>query len=303
MTRFPTNYIVLEGPDLSGKTTFYNALHKLSGYKWNVQDRSFISMLIHAGQYGRDTKIHTHNFQTELMNLNNRFILMLPNFEDIVVRYSIRGDEIQSLDDIKMLYNHFQDMTKEIANYPNVIVLNSSDLDYNTALVKHQIDAIESGSLDLIGNFVKTFVSNTKRLEATPLTFTLYDNGEFAEADSEIMNYEPEKVYYLGIYKSMIQKIRRELRGQNEYNRVETPMSRRFVYTDDTCISFIQATYRENTLDMHFVLRSSEAKTTFTHDLKFLYFLTSCVYKELQLIPNKIDVRMRFNLNSAHILV
>ena len=303
MIRFPTNYVILEGPDLSGKTTFYNALHKASGYRWNIQDRSFISMLIHAGQYGRDTKLHSYNLQTELMNLNNRFVLMLPDFEDVVVRYSIRGDEIQSLDDIRMLYNHFQDVSKEIANYPNVIVLNSSDLDFNTALVRHQIDAIESGDLDLIGDFVKTFVSNTKRLEATPLSFTLYDNGQFVDANSDIMNYEPEKEYYLGIYQAMIKKIRRELRGQNEYSRVETLESRRFVYTDDTCISFIQASYRENILDMHFALRSSEVKTTFTHDLKFLYFLTSCVYKELQLIPNKIDVRMRFNLNSAHILV
>ena len=63
MIRFPTNYIILEGPDLSGKTTFYSALHKISGYKWNVQDRSFISMLIHAGQYGRDTKIQKYNFK------------------------------------------------------------------------------------------------------------------------------------------------------------------------------------------------------------------------------------------------
>ncbi|MDB4337515.1 hypothetical protein OAA09_00695 [bacterium] len=304
MIRFPTKYIVLEGPDLSGKTTFYNSIHKASNYRWNIHDRSSMSMIIHADQYDRDPSIHVNNFRSELMNLNNRYIIMLPPFEDIVTRYSIRGDEIQSLDNIKNLYKNFKAFSQKIINFPNVFVLNSSDLDFNTALVNHQIDAIETGDLTLISNFVKTFVSNTKHLEATPLSFTLWDDGTFDNViDESIMDYEPEREYYQKIYTQMIKKIRNEMKGKNVYNREESVTSRRFIYTNDSCISLVQASYRENILDMHFVLRSSEVKTTFPYDLKFLYFLTSRVYKELQLIPKKIDVRMRFSLNSAHILV
>ena len=303
MNIFPTNYVVLEGPDLSGKSTFYNALHKETEYKWNIHDRSFISMIIHADQYNRDTKLHVHNFQMELMNLNNRFIIMMPNFEDIVLRYSIRGDEIQSLDDIRLLYKSFEAIANKLSNYPNVIVVNSSDLDFNVALVKNQINEIETSDLYTISEFVKAFTANTKRLEATPLSFTLYDEGTFLFSDSTCMEVESEHDYYQSIYTGVLTKIRKELRGENEYDRCEALDSRRFIYTNDSCISLVQATYREGTLDMHFVLRSSEVSTTFGHDLKFLYFLTHSVYKELQLIPNQVDVRMRFNLNSAHILV
>lgn len=303
MNIFPSNYIILEGPDLSGKTTFYSALHKETGYQWNIHDRSFISMIIHSDQYGRDNTANVHNFQMELMNLNNRFVIMLPPFEDIILRHSIRGDEIQSIDDIRDLHKNFTAVADKISNYPNVIVVNSSDLDFNVHLVKNQLSAIESADLDMISDFVKTFTANTKRLEATPLTFTLYDDGTFSHANPDAMSVESEAEYYQSIYTGILTKIRKELRGANEYNRIESIDSRRFIYTNDSCISLVHASYREDILDMHFVLRSSEVSTTFCHDLKFLYFLSSRVYKELQLIPGQVDVRMRFNLNSAHILV
>ena len=303
MIRFPTNYIILEGPDLSGKTTFYNSLHKATKYKWNIQDRSYLSMLVHGSQYGRDVTHHEYGFKRELLNLNNRFVLMLPDFQDVVLRYSMRGDEIQSLEEIKKLYGVFEEYAEKLCHFPNVIVLRSSDLEYDTSIVRHELEAIEEGSLDMVSSFVKSFSANSGGYEATPLSMTLYDDGTFQDVDSSVMDYEPEQEYYKKIYVSMIKKIRSELRGENEYNRVETLNSRRFIYTDDTCISLIQASFRDSTLDMHFVLRSSEVSKTFPYDLKFLHFLTSQVYKELNLIPKEVDVRMRFNLNSAHILV
>tara|TARA_B100000131_G_scaffold306542_1_gene333741 strand:- start:126 stop:1037 length:912 start_codon:yes stop_codon:yes gene_type:complete len=303
MTRFPTNYIILEGPDLSGKTTFYNSLHKDSSYKWNIQDRSYLSMLVHAAQYERDTKHHEYGMSREILNLNNRFVILLPDFQDVILRYSMRGDEIQSLEDIKGLYKDFENHANRLCHFPNVTVLRGSELDYNVSLVKNEIEAIENGNLDLIADFVKTFAANSPSHEATPLSMTLYDDGTFEDVDPSVMDYEHEKDYYKKIYSSMITKIRRELRGENEYNRVEPVTSRRFIYTDDTCISLIHASYRGSTLDMHFVLRSSEVAKTFRYDLNFLYFLTNAVYKELNLIPKEVDVRMRFNLNSAHILV
>ena len=52
--RFPTQQLVLEGPDLSGKTTLYNMLHKATGYRWNIQDRSSLSMVVFAKLYNRE---------------------------------------------------------------------------------------------------------------------------------------------------------------------------------------------------------------------------------------------------------
>ena len=68
---FPTNYLILEGPDLAGKTTFYQMLHKKSGFRWNVQDRSALSMLICAKLYNRGTFPEIERLNAEIKNLNN----------------------------------------------------------------------------------------------------------------------------------------------------------------------------------------------------------------------------------------
>jgi len=303
MLRFPTNYLILEGPDLSGKTTFYSSLHRASSYKWNIQDRSYMSMLIHANQYGRDTTVYEDNFKLELLNLNNRFVIMLPEFNDIVIRYSMRGDEIQSLDDIKRLYKEFEKKAEEIQNLPNVTVLRTSDLNTNIILINEQLNFIETANLSTVSQHVKEFAANSIGYEATPLSFTLYDDGGFEDVRPTVMNYEKEKEYYGEILSGMLRKIRNEFLGRNPYNLPQPKESRRFIYCNDACITLVHATYRESILDMHFVLRSSEVKTTFEHDLEFLYYLSSMVYKELNLQPKKDAVRMRFNLNSAHILV
>ena len=79
--KFITNQLILEGPDLSGKTTLYYDIHKATGYKWNIQDRSALSMLIHAKYYGRDTFNHVEQLKRELYNLNNPILfLQLYNF-------------------------------------------------------------------------------------------------------------------------------------------------------------------------------------------------------------------------------
>ena len=153
----PIDYIFIEGPDCSGKTTLYEMIHKETGYKWNIQDRSYLSMLVHGSQYGRDVTHHEYGFKRELLNLNNRFVLMLPNFQDVVLRYSMRGDEIQSLEEIKKLYGVFEEHAEKLCNLPNVIVLRSSDLDYDVSIVRHELEAIEEGSLDMVSGIVKSF--------------------------------------------------------------------------------------------------------------------------------------------------
>ena len=96
----------------------------------------------------------------------------------------------------------------------------------------------------------------------------------------------------------MHNKISRELNGENEYSRKESFSSRRFVYTDDSCISFIQFAIREELMDFNVVIRSSDIENTFEHDLKFLYYLASQCYYRFK--DNCNQVRIRFNLNSAH---
>ena len=119
----PIDYIFIEGPDCSGKTTLYEMIHKETGYKWNIQDRSALSMLIHARYYGRDTFNHIEQLKRELHNLNNQLIICLPAWKVIVDRFQKRGDPIQNITSLRKIYDLFQDATEEFQRYPNVTVI------------------------------------------------------------------------------------------------------------------------------------------------------------------------------------
>ena len=80
------NQIILEGPDLSGKTTLYEKIHDATQYRWNIQDRSSLSMLVYSKLYGRDEFPHVEALNSELNNLNNFMILLLPDWKIISKR-------------------------------------------------------------------------------------------------------------------------------------------------------------------------------------------------------------------------
>ena len=116
----PINQIVLEGPDLSGKSTLYNMIHKATDYRWNIQDRSSLSMLIHAKLYGRSEFQHVESLKNELNNLNNFMIILLPNWNVIGKRFSKRGDEIQNLSSLRKLYDLFYDAANaQLSRHPH----------------------------------------------------------------------------------------------------------------------------------------------------------------------------------------
>ena len=93
-TKFTTDFLTLEGPDLSGKTSLYQAIHKATDFKWNIQDRSTLSMVCFARQFNRPTKDLRRLMEKEYANLNNRSIILLPKFEVLSRRYNARGDEV-----------------------------------------------------------------------------------------------------------------------------------------------------------------------------------------------------------------
>ena len=110
-----------------------------------------------------------------------------------------------------------------------------------------------------------------------------------------------KKKYYNLIKNNLLRKVRNELRGINEYSREEDINSRRFIYTDNSCISLMHFTFRNDILDCHFVLRSSNTKETLKYDLQFLYLLCKMVKETLEIEP--LACRIRVNFGSAHIII
>jgi len=299
--RFPINQIILEGPDLAGKTSFYNELHRLSNYKWNIQDRSALSMLIHAKFYNRDLFVEVERFNKEIKDLNNIYVILLPPWDEVARRFNERGDEIQNLASLKKLHDLFTEASNELESFPNVIVIRSKDTKSWAEQTVKSIIEYEMTPIDKLHEHAFMFAKVSQNFDANHINLTYYDDGKFGLLNKDVLQYEPEKKYYAGITAQMLGKIEQELSGNNEYNRKENINSRRFVYANESCISFIQYTFRNDLLDCHFVLRSSNTKDTLEYDMQFLYWLTSEVYNMLK-IENKW-VRMRVNFNSAHIII
>ena len=300
MLMFPTENLFIEGPDCSGKTTLVNNIHKLTRYKWHIHDRSQVSRKIFKQMYNRDLPYSQDNFHEEVFNLNNRFVFLLPQFEIIRERFKNRGDDIhKSIDEIKSVYDRFEKEFSLISKLPNALPYPGVATPKAVEAICTTFDLIERAMLKEVSDQVLSAVSHCGS-ECMPLKFTLYDSGDFQEATVKSMDYEPEKKYYEKIYKTFHEKISNELSGNNEYNRIESSNSRRFVYTDDSCISFIQLSIRNKKMDFHVVIRSSDVENIFPHDLKFLYYLASTCYERFQ--DELTGARLRFNLNSAHII-
>lgn len=290
----------MEGPDLSGKTTFYNKLHNLSNYRWNIQDRSSLSMLVHAKQYNRNTFTHVENMRKEILDLNNIVILLLPSWEVIMKRFSTRGDEIQNLASLKNVYDLFEEAATDLGSHPNFIVMREEIDDPAAKFMVASLKEYENSSTLSLSNNCIAACNASESGECLGLNFTLFDDGSFEDVSVEDLAYEKESDYYADILNKVSDKISKELAGKNEYNRKESHTSRRFIHTSDTCISLVHFLMREEALDCKFFLRSSNVKDTLYYDINFLKYLSSKVYEILQ--AHGKFCRMSFVINSGHIL-
>ena len=301
----PINYIFIEGPDCSGKTTLYEMIHKKSKYQWNIQDRSALSMLIHAKYYSRNTFNHIEQLKRELYNLNNQLIICLPEWQVIVKRFTQRGDPIQNLSSLHKLYNLFSEAAEELQHYPNVTVIRSVVDDHLVSRLVDQYQLLERKSVhhlrDPMLQMIGTSAANRFN-EVIGFNFVHYDTGDFSDVNKEMLLYEKEKDYYERIETELFKTIKNELSGNNPYDRKEDLNSRRFIYTDDSCIATCHFLIRDGFMDARFYLRSSNVKDTVQYDLNFLKYLTAQVFRYFKCDRQGNYCKMEFAIGSGHII-
>ena len=302
MIKFPISKIVLEGCDLSGKTSLYNSIHKRSGFRWNIDDRSSLSMCIYANQYDRDDYYLRKNLALELSNLNNHLVLLHPDLNIIHNRYLDRGDEFQDVDSLIDLHGRFSKEFEKICMLPNVHAFTSGTLVEQTERLLSNFSDWEARTPEQIGRLSYEFAKFSPNRECTTMQFHFYDDGTFEGVNDNIEFTPGEEVYYARIRGKLIGKIEDELRGRNPYRRKETDQSRRFLYSGDDCISFIQVLVRDGLMDVHAVFRSSDTERKTATDIQLIHYLGREAFRLLRLNPDEYKVRFRFNINSAHVL-
>lgn len=294
---FNLRTVLFEGPDCAGKTSAYREVHRHTKFRWNIHDRSTLSMLCYAIQYKRDVEIWRNLLREELSDLNNVMVVFLPPMRVILERLRSRGDEYQTADSIVKLYEIFEAEADKIKNYPNVIIYRAVSRDYSE-LSKILLD-YERQTYDSLGEVIEKHARSSPTKEQINVKFSWSDTT-FNQINETRLVFEKEAEYYNSTRIAFIRKIRNELEGLNEYERPQTHTSRRFVLTQDTCISFAHALLRDEVLHLNIVCRSSEVAETFKNDIHFLGELGRVFKSEIGVFIDKVHYTV--TLGSSHIL-
>ena len=296
--KFDLKTVVLEGVDCSGKTTAFSKIHKLTGFKWNIHDRSTLSMLCYALMYDRDVEHWRSLLNEELSDLNNVIVILMPDVGVIKSRLAIRGDEFQNIDSIVRLYEIFENEVTKIARYPNVLVCRQPEPNYDT-IVKWLLN-YERQSYQRIAGMMLDMCRQKLTAEVNFLKVTWSDTS-FSTLMTKALNYEPEIDYYNQTRDSLVKKLCDEKTGHNIYGVPQSLESRRFVLAQDTCISYLHFIYRQGVLHANIVCRSSEMSKIFPNDIHFLAHLGQIARQEIGL-SDATPVKFYLTLDSAHVI-
>ena len=290
--------INIEGPDCSGKTTLYNKLHQATNYQYNIQDRSCMSMFVYAKMYERDNaSIWFDKILDDLKRLDTLYIIMLPSESVLLERLKIRGDELQDEVSVLEVRNYFRNLAKMgFGSFPNVLVLEEEDLESN---INKSLSFIETLNSMPGQELLKSLVYNSGRNELVDIQCK--EIVDRANLDYTVLDFPEEKEYYEKIEFEFFNKIFREFTGLNERNQAQKHDSRRFIYTDDSCISMIHVLWRQNKLNVAATLRSSNVSKTLWADYEFLKILSVKTAKEMSL-PEDCVINLAVNIRSAHIV-
>ena len=291
--------IVLEGADCSGKTTLYEVLHGDTNYKYNIHDRSNLSMYIYSDFYGRkDSNKWYNNFWKDIKKFNTLYVILVPDDDVIKERINVRGDEKQTTESVLKLNRKFKNLAKFYFRnmFPNILVVDineSTSVNEISDLVMNRLNSLENSSpADLIRDVV--FSSGKNELTDISCKEFVYSKENKTRPISwDVLEYPPEKEYYEKIRNDVITNIEKTLMSN------QTLASRRFVYSDNSCISLIHTLFRENIVDVNVTMRSSNVSQTLWADYEFLRILCLDISNALDIQTS--DVILTLNIRSAHI--
>jgi hypothetical protein len=204
---------------------------------------------------------------------------------------------------LKKVYDLFVEAAAEFENYPNVMMIRS---EINDQMIDNIIQDLstrfEGKKYHEYASTFMTAAAYGANLEKIGLHLTHYDSGTFDDISEEMLEYEKEASYYQMIRQKMLSKISNELMGKNEYLRKETHESRRFIYSDESCLTLCHFSLRNEFLYGEFYLRSSNTKETLLYDMNFLKSLTRDVFSKLSELSDIKMCKLVLKIGSSHIL-
>ena len=290
--------IIIEGPDCSGKSTLFNEIHKRTGYVYNIQDRSCMSMIVYSKMYNRNIEsIWFDKLINELKRLDILYITLIPSEGVILERFKCRGDEVQDEKSILEVRKHYINLCKSsLEHYPNILLLENDDFEEN---VLKSLEFIHGLNEMPTHELIKSLVFNSGRNELTDIKSTEVVNK--SNLDFNVLNFPLKKHYYEEIENKLFNKLFKEFSGLNDIRQSQKHDSRRFVFVGEDNISMIHFLWRQNKLNVSATLRSSNILKTFWADYEFLKILSVKAADEMSL-PKNCQIDLTINIRSAYIV-
>jgi len=306
--------VCIDGVDCSGKTTLWNAIHKATSYRWKLEDRSFVTMVVYAKLHGRKKTVdYERQLINDLSNLNHKYVIIDPSWEVVESRFKQRGDDLHDYEAMKKIHALYHEVAEKVSKFPNVLVL-SGEEDVSDAAQKVNSWILEQDTCNLekLTRMIQDRARAAEGGEVSPLRFSFVEDGNFPENDPRILDVEYVRnnfpaikpatvVEFNKMVEDMMTTVDKELRGENMYNLPQTLSSRRFIFTQDACVSFIQAMFRDGLLKFYVACRSSHVIDVFPADIRLMYYMCSLVHKKLGL-SSSTRALFEFSLNSAHVI-
>lgn len=294
----PIKQVILESVDCGGKSTLYTSLHKATKFKYNIHDRSALSMVCYARLYGRDPTEHIRHLNEEISNANNFFVVLMLPLDVIKRRLVERGDDYQDERSIENLYEIFRSEVSRFAHLPNVLVIYQEMANEDlTSLVIDTMTEYSHLSPEDFGAMLRAWPECTDNLESQ---VTVCVDIPVEYNDLQIMLNSREGDYY----KSIITKCEDIVRCErNAINPYFTPQgdytSRRFYFSSDTCVSSIHFLPRTDEVRVLCTLRSTDAVRNGALDMRFLSHLATHMTRKFGWRTD--HVLLTVNFNSLHI--
>jgi hypothetical protein len=288
--RLPTRQIVLEGCDLSGKSTFYSQLHRATNFRYDIRDRGHISRAVYPKIFGRDNSHESGELHRFLDDLNNVVVFLAPEWSTVTARFESRGDEMHNLGSLRTTWEEFNTLSQALRDHPSVITCRAIP---DTEVVRDVIYGREFVNAEKIAKYVEGSLSSTGRNESLDTRFEVIVSPADDPGPSALM-VQGEEEYYTQIYNSLLETISQETAGG------QTATSRRFVASNSSCISYIRFIHRPDQDVLDVVCRSTNVPKNLKVDLEFLIHLG--FRAQASVGANNRDIKMRVSLNCAHIV-
>lgn len=292
----PIHRVVLEGPDCSGKSTLFRKLHSVTGHRYNIHDRSTLSMLCYARLYGRsDVDKWRQLYANEVFDGNVFHVVVIPPEDVLLERLQKRGDEYQDAQSIVKLRSIF---LEETYRTPNTLLVQSVQTKEETAMsVRAHIDEYENLDAETYGDLLIGWLTASRKREIQHRVTLEVPVGY---SDRSCLDHAGEREYYASILQRIEEKIEAEFMGVNPLSMKQDPFTtRRFFVADDTCISSIHFLPRPSGCKVIVTLRSTHAVSNGGIDVRFLGHVASRFGSAWVDDPRR-PISLELNFNSLH---